>query len=129
MLVLSRKRDESICVGNDIRVTVVDLRGDKVRLGIEAPKEVPVHRREVYDAICGVSPTDTVSPGLPVVSEEPGRVTPITVTTWPGPNGLPVLVFESNKDRPYRVRLPALNREELTFLRAAIDAALERQAA
>lgn len=50
MLVLSRKRDESIMVG-DIEITVIDIRGDKVRLGIEAPKEVPVHRREVYDLI------------------------------------------------------------------------------
>lgn len=51
MLVLSRKRDESIIIGDSVVVTVVDIRGDKVRLGIEAPKEVPVHRREVYDAI------------------------------------------------------------------------------
>ena len=51
MLVLSRKRDESIIIGDNVVVTVVDIRGDKVRLGIEAPKEVPVHRREVYDAI------------------------------------------------------------------------------
>lgn len=51
MLVLSRKRDESIVINNDITITVVDIRGDKVRLGIKAPKEVPVHRQEVYDAI------------------------------------------------------------------------------
>ena len=51
MLVLSRQRDESIIIGDHIVVTIVDIRGDKVRLGIEAPKEVPVHRREVYDAI------------------------------------------------------------------------------
>lgn len=51
MLVLSRKRDESIVINNDITITVVEIRGDKVRLGVEAPREVPVHRREVYDAI------------------------------------------------------------------------------
>lgn len=51
MLVLSRQRDESIVIGENIIVTVVDIRGDKVRLGIEAPTEVPVHRREVYEAI------------------------------------------------------------------------------
>ena len=51
MLVLSRKKNESIVINNDITVVVVEIRGDKVRLGVEAPKEVPVHRREVYDAI------------------------------------------------------------------------------
>ncbi len=51
MLVLSRKLFETICIGDDITVTVVEIRGDKVKLGIEAPKEVPVHRREVYEAI------------------------------------------------------------------------------
>jgi len=51
MLVLSRKMNESIVINDDIMVTVVDIRGDKVRLAIEAPKEVPVHRREVFDAI------------------------------------------------------------------------------
>ena len=51
MLVLSRQRDESIIIGDNVVVTIVDIRGDKVRLGIEAPKEVPVHRQEVYEAI------------------------------------------------------------------------------
>lgn len=51
MLVLSRQRDESIIIGDNIVVTIVDIRGDKVRLGIQAPTEVPVHRREVYEAI------------------------------------------------------------------------------
>ena len=51
MLVLSRERDETIVIGNDIRITVVDIRGGKVRLGIEAPKDVPVHRKEVADLI------------------------------------------------------------------------------
>lgn len=51
MLVLSRKKNESIVINDDIIVVVVEIRGDKVRLGVEAPKEVPVHRREVFDAI------------------------------------------------------------------------------
>ena len=51
MLVLSRHRDESIMIGDDVVVTIVDIRGDKVRLGIEAPSDVPVHRQEVYEAI------------------------------------------------------------------------------
>lgn len=51
MLVLSRQRDESIMIGDNIVVTIVDVRGDKVRLGIEAPTEIPVHRQEVYEAI------------------------------------------------------------------------------
>ena len=51
MLVLSRQRDETIMIGDDIEITIVDIRGDKVRLGITAPTHVPVHRKEVYDAI------------------------------------------------------------------------------
>jgi carbon storage regulator len=51
MLVLSRHRDESIIIGDNIIITVVDVRGDKVRLGIDAPTDIPVHRREVYEAI------------------------------------------------------------------------------
>lgn len=51
MLVLSRKKNESIVINDDITIVVVEIRGDKVRLGVEAPKEVPVHRREVFDII------------------------------------------------------------------------------
>lgn len=51
MLVLSRHKDESIMIGDDVVVTIVDIRGDKVRLGIDAPTEIPIHRQEVYDAI------------------------------------------------------------------------------
>ena len=51
MLVLSRTRDEVICIGDDIRITIVDVRGDKVKVGVEAPQEVSVHRLEVYQAI------------------------------------------------------------------------------
>ena len=71
MLVLSRKKDESIVINNDITIVVVEIRGDKVRLGVEAPKEVPVHRREVFEAIARGEPVD-----LPVVSSapEPGQI-------------------------------------------------------
>lgn len=68
MLVLSRKKNESIVIGNDITITVVELRHDKVRIGIVAPRDVPVHREEVYEAIHGVKPgkpdADDVPPTL-----------------------------------------------------------------
>ena len=51
MLVLSRKKDEKIIIGDDIVVMIIEIRGDKVRLGISAPKEITVHRQEVYEAI------------------------------------------------------------------------------
>ncbi len=51
MLVLSRYKDQSIYIGDDIVVTIVDVRGDRIRLGIEAPANVPVHRQEIYEAI------------------------------------------------------------------------------
>jgi carbon storage regulator len=51
MLVLSRKKDEKIIIGDNITVMVIEIRGDKVRLGIDAPREVTVHRQEVYEAI------------------------------------------------------------------------------
>ena len=59
MLVLSRKKNESIVINNDVVITVVEIRGDKVRLGIVAPKEVSVHREEVYEAIHGVKPQNS----------------------------------------------------------------------
>jgi carbon storage regulator len=70
MLVLSRKKNESIVINNDITVTVVEIRGDKVRLGIVAPKEVPVHRQEVYEAIHGKPPGNTeASPSTGAVAK------------------------------------------------------------
>lgn len=51
MLVLSRKRDESILIGDDVEITVIDVRGDTVKLGVSAPKSVAVYRKEVYEAI------------------------------------------------------------------------------
>ncbi len=58
MLVLSRKKNESIVINNEIKIVVVEIRGDKVRLGVEAPRDVPVHRQEVYDAILRSQSTD-----------------------------------------------------------------------
>ncbi len=81
MLVLSRQRDETIMIGDDIEITVVDIRGDKVRLGINAPTSIPVHRKEVYEAIqrenraaARVQPDDLGSP---------------SPQTRPGPSGRP----------------------------------------
>ncbi len=75
MLVLSRQRDETIIIGDDIEITVVDIRGDKVRLGVTAPKEISVHRKEVYDAIrrenreaAQVRPED-----IPIISKGPPK--------------------------------------------------------
>jgi carbon storage regulator len=71
MLVLSRKKNESIVINNDITIVVVEIRGDKVRLGVEAPKEVPVHRREVYDAIRRTADGESkaVKPSDPAAAE------------------------------------------------------------
>jgi carbon storage regulator len=66
MLVLSRHRDAAIMIGDDIQIVVVEIRGDKVRLGIVAPENVPVHRQEVYDQIKsngGVSRRDALKGG------------------------------------------------------------------
>jgi carbon storage regulator len=51
MLVLSRKKDESVRIGGDIVITIIEIRGDKIRLGFEAPKDVSIHRQEVYEKI------------------------------------------------------------------------------
>jgi carbon storage regulator len=75
MLVLSRQRDESIMIGDNIVVTIVDIRGDKVRLGINAPTEIPVHRQEIYEAIqrenlraSRVDPKDARTLGSPSIA-------------------------------------------------------------
>ena len=72
MLVLSRKKNESIVINDDITIVVVEIRGDKVRLGIVAPKEVPVHRQEVYEAIHGKEPTES-TPSPVVVTNKPAE--------------------------------------------------------
>lgn len=65
MLVLSRHRDESIIINDNIVVTIVDIRGDKVRLGIQAPSNIPVHRQEIYDAIQREKNRDAGDPANP----------------------------------------------------------------
>lgn len=70
MLVLTRKKNESIVINDFIKVTVVEIRGDKVRLGIEAPKEIDVHRQEVYDQIHGKHQADEASSVDPTAARE-----------------------------------------------------------
>ena len=107
MLVLSRQRDETIMIGDDIEITVVDIRGDKVRLGINAPATVPVHRKEVYEAIqrenreaAKVRMEDLPNlPGgkLPVRQPmRPGRPGPISVSQKSSPS---FGAFQSTKSR------------------------------
>ncbi|MDR1269050.1 MAG: carbon storage regulator CsrA [Planctomycetaceae bacterium] len=66
MLVLSRKIDESIVINDNITIVVIEIRGDKVRLGIEAPKDIIIHRKEVYDAIHGTSQPSHKNVKIPV---------------------------------------------------------------
>ena len=73
MLVLSRKKNESIVINNDVIVTVVEIRGDKVRLGIVAPKEVPVHRQEVFDAIHGAKAASASADEAPATQSAEAR--------------------------------------------------------
>lgn len=72
MLVLSRKKNESIVVDENIVITVVEIRGDKVRLGIQAPREVPIHRSEVYEALMQQARQDT-NDADPCMENEPTR--------------------------------------------------------
>ena len=72
MLVLSRKKNESIVINDDISIVVVEIRGDKLRLGVEAPKEVPVHRREVYDAIKRALETNNQTDGAESKTNDSG---------------------------------------------------------
>jgi cytosine/creatinine deaminase len=79
MLVLARQRDETVIIGDDIEITVVDIRGDKVRLGISAPKTISVHRKEVYEAIKreNRSAAETVVPiAPPAVAPAPAPAAP-----------------------------------------------------
>jgi carbon storage regulator len=76
MLVLSRKKNEAIVIDNNIVVTVVEIRGDKVRLGIVAPKDVPVHRQEVYDAIHGQKDGPISAPAPVIVNANSSAESP-----------------------------------------------------
>ncbi len=77
MLVLSRRRDESIVIGEDIQITVVDIRGDKVRIGIDAPTTICVHRNELRDAIRREHEQATA------MQEPPNSVTPAATVSVP----------------------------------------------
>jgi carbon storage regulator len=88
MLVLSRQRHETIIIGNDIEITVVDIRGDKVRLGVSAPKSISVHRKEVYDSIrrenreaAQSKPNDPSALGKTTKAPEPPAPKPPTTST------------------------------------------------
>ncbi|MBC8366176.1 carbon storage regulator CsrA [bacterium] len=76
MLVLSRKRDQRIMIGNNVRLTVVDVRGDTVQLGIEAPKEIPVYREEIYKSIQEANQNAALDQKMPK-PEELGKVKPM----------------------------------------------------
>lgn len=73
MLVLSRQRDETIMIGDDIEITVVDIRGDKVRLGINAPTKIAVHRKEVYEAIKAENEQASRIEGTELAAMRPGQ--------------------------------------------------------
>src|SRR5262249_14852340 len=99
MLVLSRQRDESIIIGDNIVVTIVDIRGDKVRLGINAPTEIPVHRQKVYEAIQRENPR---SPRLdPKAAQSFGR------GTWPTPTQNPGTSPKTKALRPAATKASA----------------------
>ena len=94
MFVISRQRDETIMIGDDIEVTVVDIRGDKVRLGIVSPKEMSVHRKEVYDAIrrelgfaASVLPQPTATRTAPVAKPDVA-IRPATAKDLPAINDI-----------------------------------------
>lgn len=106
MLVLSRQRDETIMIGDEVEVTVVDIRGDKVRLGISAPRQVTVHRKEVYDAIKrenqaaaqvrpedlptgrgGAGPAGLATPATPAKPKDPSDPNRPTLRLTPSPQG------------------------------------------
>jgi len=95
MLVLSRYRDESIYIGDDIVITVVDIRGDRVRIGVQAPPDVSVHRQEVYEAIKHESKEPAVrkpdrSPALPQPAAPPLSHKQKTKISTTGAKALPV---------------------------------------
>jgi len=65
VLVLTRRVDESIMIGDDVRVTVVAVKGDHVRVGVDAPRSVPIHRLEIYEEICRTNVEASASPAAP----------------------------------------------------------------
>ena len=97
MLVLSRRKDEVIMIGDDIAVYVTDVRGDKVRIGIEAPKEVKVHRREIYAAIA---------------RKEEQKAATATIASWPSCTSPATPVIACSRKHS-RSRLPMWKRKSM----------------
>jgi carbon storage regulator len=101
MLVLSRRKNEALVLNNDIILSVVEIRGDKVRLGIVCPKEVPVHRQEVYDAIHGLEQRPEPRPRSPeeesfwrAIAASPGdEATRLVYADWLEERGDPLGEF------------------------------------
>ena len=96
MLVLSRKKNESIIIDDKIVITVIEIRGDKVRLGIEAPREVAIHRSEVRDAIAASEVAIAQiqeEPLSPQDSKEPSQIVEVTATA------IPESVMSASEDR------------------------------
>ena len=114
MLVLARQRDQTVIIGDDIEVTVVDVRGDKVRLGINAPKHVSVHRKEVYEAIRKEN-------------REAGRLRPEDVPQVGGPPPQPTMRLH-RPDEPARPPLTggALSSDAVAAHRPFMQAAIEQ---
>lgn len=87
MLVLTRKRDESIIIGDDIKITIVDVRGDQVKVGIDAPRSIPVHREEVYKEIQAENRRAAVQPGTVDLGPEVEELGKLFSETGNGPVG------------------------------------------
>lgn len=102
MLVLSRQRDETIMIGDDVEITVVDIRGDKVRLGITAPTRIAVHRKEVYDAIKAENERAARLDAAPFPADAPGRAaTPLPIGgRRPIPAAVKVSPIGGARERP-----------------------------
>jgi carbon storage regulator len=146
MLVLSRKKNERIVINNDITVVVVEIRGDKVRLGVRAPKEIPVHRREVYEAIkrgaAGTPSTQQEGSADPSVQDTPQTQEVTVAVEQMEKGGFLVLSRKKNESivigdsitivvveiRGDKVRLGLEAPKEVPVHRGEVQDAIEREA-
>lgn len=128
MLVLSRKKNESIVINDDITIVVVEIRGDKVRLGVEAPAQAPVHRNEVHEAIC--RPRSPLYASDPIEMPKPTRsfesVAPVTMAETAVQDGLCCPKCESDRVEIIRLK-PAYQGKELVRWRKCLICAHEFQ--